>query len=66
MVTRSEKGEAERCLASAKLAVLEEISHKRCFMDRVRTRGRRPERMAAAYPELQAPIKVYVYRAKSG
>ena len=56
----------ERSLSSARLAVLEAVGHKLGFMNGTRTRGRRPERMAAAYPELQAPIKVYVYRAKSG
>jgi hypothetical protein len=34
-------------------------------MNGARTRGRKPDRMAEAYPELQALIKVYVYRAKS-
>ena len=57
---------SQRSLASARLAVLEAVGHKLGFMNGTRTRGRRPERMAAAYPELQAPIKVYVYRAKSG
>ena len=56
----------ERSLASARLAVLETVGHKLGFMNGTRTRGRRPDRMGEAYPELQAPIKVYVYRATSG
>ena len=56
----------ERSLASARLAVLEEVGHQLGFMNGNRTRGRKPDRMAEAYPELQALIKVYVYRAKSG
>ena len=55
----------ERSLASARLAVLEAVGHKLGFMNGARTRGRKPDRMAEAYPELQALIKVYVYRAKS-
>ena len=56
----------ERSLASARLAVLEAVGHKLGYVNGNRTRGRKPDRMAEAYPELQALIKVYVYRAKSG
>ena len=47
----------ERNLASARLAVLEEAGHELGFMGGTRTRGRKPDRMAEAYPELQALIK---------
>jgi len=40
-------------LASARLAVLEEVGHKMGFMSGSRTRGPKPTRMAEAYPELQ-------------
>ena len=43
----------ERSLASARLAVLEEVGHKLGFMSGTRTRGPKPTRMAEAYPELQ-------------
>ena len=48
----------ERSLASARLAVLETVGHKLGFMNGTRTRGRRPDRMGEAYPELQALVKV--------
>ena len=48
---------SERCLASARLAVLEQAGHQLGFMCGTRTRGRKPKRMAEAYPELQALIK---------
>lgn len=44
----------ERSLASAQLAILEEIGHGLMMMTGPRTRGRKPERMGEAYPELQA------------
>jgi len=44
----------ERSVASARLAVLEEVGHKLGFMSGTRTRGPKPTRMAEAYPELQA------------
>ena len=43
----------ERSLGSARLAVLEEVGHKLGFMNGTRTRGRKPHRMAEAYPELR-------------
>ena len=42
----------ERSLASARLAVLEQVGHKMRFMSGARTRGPKPTRMAEAYPEL--------------
>ena len=56
----------ERSLASARLAVLEEVGHKLGFMNGTRTRGRRPDRMAEAYPELQALLKVHIKSRKTG
>jgi hypothetical protein len=44
----------ERCLASARLAVLELVGFSLGLMAGTRTPGRRPERMAEAYPELQS------------
>ena len=46
----------ERRLASARLAVLEEVGHKMGFMFGSRTRGPKPTRMAEAYPELQGGL----------
>jgi hypothetical protein len=42
------------------LAVLEAVGHKLGFMNGTRTRGRKPDRIAEAYPELQK----YVHRRK--
>lgn len=44
----------ERSLASARLAILEAIGHDLKMMTGPRTRGRKPDRMGEAYPELQA------------
>jgi hypothetical protein len=44
----------ERSLASARLAVLEAVGFSIGLMTGGHTRGRRPDRMAEAYPELQA------------
>lgn len=43
----------ERSLASARLAVLETVGFGLGLMIGTRTRGRRPDRIAEAYPELQ-------------
>ena len=48
---------AERSLASARLAVLEAVGFSIGLMSGGRTRGRRPDRMAEAYPELQNFLK---------
>ena len=48
----------ERSLASARLAVLEAVGFSIGLMSGGRTRGRRPDRMAEAYPELQDVMKV--------
>ena len=47
----------ERSLASARLAVLEAVGFSIGLMSGGRTRGRRPDRMAEAYPELQENLR---------
>jgi len=47
----------ERSLASARLAVLEAVGFSIGLMTGQRTRGRRPDHMAKAYPELQAIMR---------
>lgn len=44
----------ERSLASARLAVLESVGFALGIMSGTRTVGRRPDRVAEAYPELNA------------
>ena len=57
----------ERSLASARLAVLESIGFGLGLMKGARTPGRRPDRMAEAYPELQALYqKLVIERTKHG
>jgi hypothetical protein len=51
------KARTERSLASARLAVLEEIGFSIGLMSEGRTRGRRPDRMAEAFPELQENLR---------
>jgi len=55
----------ERSLASARLAVLEAVGHTLGFMNGIRTRGRKPDLMDKAYPELQALLKVHVKNSKT-
>ena len=55
----------DRSLSSARLAVLEAVGHKLGFMNGTRTRGRKPDRMAEAYPELQAFLKLHIKGAIS-
>ena len=47
----------ERSLGSARLAVLEAVGFLIGLMSGGRTRGRRPDRMAEAYPEFQTLLK---------
>lgn len=55
----------ERSLGSARLAVLEAVGFGLGLMTGGRTRGRRPDRMGEAYPELQAMFqKMVLERAK--
>ena len=49
---------SERSLASARLAVLEAVGFSIGLMSGGRTRGRRPDRMAEAYPELQGILNL--------
>jgi hypothetical protein len=50
----------ERSLGSARLAVLEAVGFSIGLMTGGRTRGRRPDRMAETYSELQELLKVRV------
>ena len=59
------KARSERSLGSAQLAVLEEIGFELGLMSGDRSRGVKPHRMADAYPELQALLKVHFKGAKS-
>ena len=55
----------ERSLGSARLAVIESIGFAIGLLRSTKTRGRRPDRMAEAYPELQAMFqKMVLERAK--
>jgi len=56
----------ERSLASARLAVLEAVGYKLGFMNGTRTRGRKSDRMAESYPELQELLKIHVKCSKTG
>jgi hypothetical protein len=56
---------SERSLASARLAALEQAGHELGFMGGTRTRGRKPDRMAEAYPELQTLMRAY-FRDRQG
>ena len=56
----------KRSLGSARLAVLEAVGFSIGLMSGGRTRGRRPDRMAEAYPELQALLKANVIGGKTG
>ena len=55
----------ERSLGSARLAVLESIGFAIGLLRGTKTRGRRPERMAEAYPELQTLLKAFVKGSKT-
>ena len=55
----------ERSLGSARLAVLEAVGFSIGLISGGRTRGRRPDRMVEAYPELQALLKLYADGDKS-
>ena len=55
----------ERSLGSARVAVLEAVGFAIGLLRGAKTRGRRPDRMAEAYPELQAMFqKMVLERAK--
>jgi hypothetical protein len=46
--------------------VLEAVGFSIGLMSGGRTRGRRPDRMAEAYPELQALLEVHIKNRKTG
>lgn len=50
----------ERSLGSARLAVLESIGFAIGLLKGTKTRGRRPDRIAEAFPELQALLKLQI------
>jgi hypothetical protein len=52
----------ERRLARARLAVLESVGHILGIMHGPRTRGRKPDQMPEAYPELQEAVKQILRR----
>ena len=54
----------ERSLASARLAVLEEVSHKLGFMNGTRTRGRKPSQMAIALNDMVPLQRLFKARIK--
>ena len=56
----------ERSLGSARLAVLESIGFAIGLLKGTKTRGRRPDRMAEAYPELQTLLKLHIKSCKTG
>ena len=59
------KTRTERSLGSARLAVLEAVGFSIGLLKGIKTRGRRPDRMSEAYPELQAIFqKIVLERAK--
>ena len=56
---------SERSLDSARLAVLEAVGFSIGLMSGTRTRGAKPDRMAEAFPELQALFqKILIERVK--
>ena len=56
----------ERSLGSARVAVLEAVGFAIGLLRGAKTRGRRPDRMAEAYPELQELLKAHVKGGKTG
>ena len=56
----------EGSLASARLAGLEEVGFSIGLMSGGRTRGVKPNRMAEAYPELQALLDLFMKSRKAG
>ena len=54
----------ERSLASARLTVLESVGFALNMLTGTRTRGRKPNRIAEAYPELQESLRQMVLTKK--
>jgi len=53
------KARTERSLASARLAILEEVGFVLGFMKGLRTRGRKPNQMSGALQEMKPLERVY-------
>ena len=64
--SETRKARSELSLASARLAVLEAVGFSIGVMSGTRTRGTKPNRMAEAYPELQALLKEYFKSGATG
>ena len=62
METRNAR--ADRSLASARLTVLESVGFALNMLTGTRTRGRKPNRIAEAYPELQESLRQMVLTKK--
>ena len=62
METRNAR--ADRSLASARLTVLESVGFALNMFTGTRTRGRKPNRIAEAYPELQETLRQMVLTKK--
>jgi hypothetical protein len=50
----------ERSLGLARLAVLESVGHALGVLNGPKTRGRKPDKMCEAYPELQAAARIFL------
>ena len=64
--TETRKARAERSLTSSRLAVLESVGFALSMLAGTRTRGRKPNRIAEAYPELQESLRQMVLTKKQG
>ena len=64
METRNAR--TDRSLASARLAVLESVGFALNMLTGTRTRGRKPNRIAEAYPELQESLRQMVLNKRAG
>ena len=62
METRNSR--TDRSLASARLTVLESVGFALNMLTGTRTRGRKPNRIAEAYPELQETLRQMVLTKK--
>ena len=62
METRNAR--TERSLASARLSVLESVGFTLNMLTGTRTRGRKPNRIAEAYPELQELLREIVLKKR--
>jgi len=60
------QGRTERSLSSSRLTVLESVGFTLKLLSGTRTRGRKPNRIAEAYPELQESLKRLMRSKKLG